>query len=301
MRAIFFTYSFIIACVFSYSQHYPVYSQYMFNGLAINPAYAGSREVLSIVASSRNQWAGFEGAPKTQFLSAHLPMMKNRIGLGFQIINDKTGLSNNTSLQFLYAYRILSGKGSLAIGLSGSVQFISNKWDKIKTHSPGDIVFESNESFSKPNFGTGLYYLRENFYMGLSSPYILKFNNSFFANDTLNYSHVNLLFYGGFIKKISPNFKLKPSYLLKLYPEYSTQLDISCLIVYNDVIWTGLSLRTSDAIVWILEYQLSNKFRFGYAHDFTFSSLNNYSKGANEIFLLYEFGNKTNAQGIKFF
>ena len=113
--------------------------------------------------------------------------------------------------------------------------------------------------------------------------------------------YINLMLSSGVLFKLNDNFKLKPSFLFKTYPDYSSQCDINCNLIYNDILWFGLSLRSDDAIVWLLEYQITPQLRFGFAHDFPFTEIARYSIGTNEILLRYEFGYKTNATGVKFF
>lgn len=289
----------IVSAEFFYSQHLPLFSQYMFNGLSINPGCTGSREVLSISGSSRQQWVGIDGSPKTQYLSAHTAF-KNKTGLGAQIIKDKTGVTTSTSLQLMYSYIMNFNTSRLSIGISASAVFIKSKWEQVHTTLPGDDVFDKNFSDSYPNFGFGAYYYSEKYNFGLSAPYLLKNSASEINADSVKFKHLNTFLYGAAKYRLNSSLGLKPSFLMKLYPDYSAQMDLSCLISYNEVVSTGFSVRTEDAIVWILDLQLTHNIRLGYAHDFTFSALSSYSKGSHEIFILYEAGNRTNAKSVKF-
>ena len=288
-------------CTGGFAQHYPVYSQYMFNGLTINPAYAGSRDVLSISGSTRNQWIGFKGAPKTQFLSAHLPVMKKRIGLGLQLINDKIGVTHHTSLQLNYAYRFPIKKGMFSMGLSTSLQFLSSYWEDVETTAPNDLVFMENYHETAINFGVGLYYQTPKYYIGFSSPFLFPYCQEIYLTDSVNLRSQNYFLTAGYVFKLDREWSIKPSFLFKVFPEKTAQLDLNCNLIYNDVLWTGISLRTEDAIVWMFEFKVLPQLQLGYAHDFTISTISTYSNGTNEVFLRYELGNKTDAKSIKYF
>ncbi|GAB4292903.1 MAG: type IX secretion system membrane protein PorP/SprF [Marinilabiliales bacterium] len=292
---------FFIVTVPGFSQYYPGYSQYMFNGLAINPAYAGSREVLSMTGSSRNQWLGFKGAPKTYYFSAHTPLMKNRLGLGFQIINDNIAVSHNTIMQLNYAYRFPLRKGHFSLGLSTSLQFLSSYWQDIYTIDNYDVVFEKNYHETMLNFGVGIYYYTPDFYFGLSSPLLLPYQQEIIVSDSVNLSANNYLITSGHKFKMNKYWSIEPSFLFKIFPEQAAQLDLNCNVSYNNVIWTGFSLRSEDAFVWLFEIKVLPQLQIGYTHDFTFSKIRKYSDGTNEFFLRYEVGYKTNAKPIKYY
>ncbi len=273
----------------------------MFNYLAINPAYAGSREVLSISMTSRNQWAGFSGAPKTQNISAHMPVNKKRIGIGIALLNDNIGVSKHTAINSYYSYRIPIKKGKLAFGTSIGISFINSYWDKINTTAPNDIVFQNNHSETLANFGFGVFYKHSKYYIGFSSPFIVNYNQETIVDNSLEFKHNNFMLSSGILFKLNDELSLKPSFLFKSYPEYAAQLDLNCSLIYKNLLWFGLSVRSEDALVWLIEYQLTSQLRFGFSHDFPTSEIANYSRGTNEILLRYEFGLNTNATNVKFF
>ncbi|MFH2094200.1 MAG: type IX secretion system membrane protein PorP/SprF [Bacteroidota bacterium] len=291
----------LMPAIYVQAQHNPSFSQYMFNDLLINPACAGNRDVLSVTALNRNQWLGFSGAPRTQTVSAHFPVNKKRIGLGFSILNDHQGVEGNTSISLYYSYRIPVGKGKLSAGLSTHMSFLRANWDKVSTTTPYDIVFSEAYRQNMVNIGGGMEFRRKSFFTGISVPYIIDYSDEIIISDSIEFLHTNIMFIAGSTIKLKNEFRLHPSALLKIYPKYSGQLDINILGSYRNSIFTGISLRTSEGIVWLIEYQLTPEFRLGYTHDFPVSVMSGYMRGTNEILLRYEFGYRTNAVSTKFF
>lgn len=301
MKKTLLSYCLLLIAIISNGQYTPSMSQYMFDQLLINPAYAGNRETTSISAISRNQWIGFDGAPKTQSIIAHSPFMKKTVGLGVSLQIDKIGVNNHTAFFTYYSYRIPIQKGKLSIGLSAGINMIRSNYDKIYTTMPNDIVFENASSYNHVNFGTGLFYKHPKYFIGFSTPFIIDYREQSIVHNNEEVHKLNFILSSGMLFKLNDNFKLKPSILFKTYPDYASQLDINSNLIYNDILWFGLSMRTDDALVWLIEYQISPQLRFGFSHDFPFTEIARFSIGTNEILIRYEFGYKTNATGVKFF
>src|ERR1700751_4987027 len=133
----------LIVCTNSFAQHNSLFSQYMFNGLLINPAYAGSNDVLSATAIDRMQWAGFDGAPKTLSFSLHSPLKNKKVNLGLSVLNDQIGVTTQNKINAVYTYRIFFKKSSLSFGLQEGIDMVTNNWSKIQTTTPGDFMFSS--------------------------------------------------------------------------------------------------------------------------------------------------------------
>ena len=287
------------------SQHPPMFSQYMFNGLVINPAYTGSRDALSLIALYRHQWAGFQGAPRTQTFSAHSPLKNNRNNFGINIVHDQLGVSDHTMLYGTYAYRIDMGPraGRLAFGLQGGLSLIEDRWTEVVTNLPGDLVFGANSpTFVVPRFGAGLYWDHPKYFFGLSTPYLLQYNNAVYSSYVQNsVAYRPWLATAGFVARLNPDLLLKPSVLFKFVAPTSMQVDINMNLVIKEAFWIGGSYRTSDGIVAMFEWQANPQFRFGYSFDYGLGALQKFNSGSHELMLRYEFGYRMKSLSPRYF
>ena len=276
------------------AQQDAMYSMYMFNGLAINPAYAGSRETLSLTALYRHQWTGFEGAPKTAVLVGHSPLLNDKIGLGLSVTSDNISIFNMMHISASYAYRIKIRKGKLALGMSVTMSNYRARWSDVTLNNNNDQAFASNsDNVTNPNFGYGIYYYSDKLYVGVSVPHIL--NNGLSEDFTVEgtdltarqYKHY---FYTvGAIFRVTDNVKFKPSLLFKHVKNSPFQADLNVSFLMNEALWLGASYRTGDAVSFMIEYMFVKSLRVGYAYDLTLTELNDYSSGTHEIMLGYEF------------
>ncbi|MFN8346494.1 MAG: type IX secretion system membrane protein PorP/SprF [Spirosomataceae bacterium] len=296
------------------AQQDKLFSQYMFNMMALNPAYAGSRDVLSATALYRNQWGGMTGAPQTATFSIDMPVNRERVGLGLQLFNDQIGLENWTGAMLSYAFRIKLGERStLALGLQGGA--MSFRWDLAKANlgnNLADPAFASNVSKILPNFGTGIYISNDRSYLGISVPYLIENNLNDYDNDQRAKVRRHYYAIAGFVVGRN-NVKLKPSMMARYVNGAGVSLDGNLNLWFNDRIAFGMSYRHNrfstyagkiqeidgnvlkgDALVGMIELQLSDQFRLGYSYDWTRNNLNENRKFLNipthEIMLRYEFG-----------
>lgn len=289
--------------VIANGQHFPIFSQYMLNGLVINPAYAGSREVLSASVMYRNQWVGFDGAPVTSTLSAHMPLRNKSMALGVLFVNEKIGVQNNISFYSNYAYRFKLTTGQLALGLKAGFNFFKEADSKITTSQPDDL-FNNNTGSFLPNFGFGAYYNTSTWFVGASVPEFLSYrkeDNGYKPyNDVNNY---NFLLSGGVLFRINDFFKVKPSSLIRYRINSSFQYDLNCnLIMFkDDKLWLGASYRNQGAIVGLVEFQVNDQIRFGYSYDYSLGDISHYNSGSHEILLRYEFRYRINAVNPRYF
>lgn len=289
-----------------HAQQDPVYSQYMFTTLSINPAYAGSREVLSLTGLYRKQWIDIDGAPSTQYVSADFLLKKRKIGLGIQAFNDVIGIIENTGFYASYAYRIQMNKGVLSLGLQGGVVRFKANYANVKlSRNPAtndDVAFAENQNEFRPNFGAGIYFHTDRFYVGLSVPHILgneKITTSA-TGDHMREQPEHWFATAGLVLDMSPNVKLKPSVLARAVSGSPFHMDFNTNLWLHDVIGIGVSYRTDKSIVGILELQINPQLRIGYAYDYTMSALRN--PGSHEVLLRYEFGyNKKNIVSPRYF
>ena len=288
----------------SYSQHFPVYSQYLMNGLSINPAYAGSRDVLSATLLYREQWAGFDGAPSIYSVSAHMPFRNQRVAIGMQAFNEVIGIESNTGFFGNYAYRLQLGPGKLAFGLKAGFNISKEINSKITLHDPTvDKAFEDvNESVFMPNFGFGLYYSNAKYFAGFSIPSILSYTSNG-ENIKTGFKTYNALISGGYLHKFSDMVKIKPSTLIKLKYESAPQFDLNLNVILfkDDLLWIGAAYRNKEALVSLIEIQVSRKLRLGYSYDYSIGPLSKYNSGSHEIMIRYEWRDKINTLNPLYF
>lgn len=278
-----------------YSQHSNQYSQYMFNGLAINPAYAGSNKVLNATLLHRNQWVGIEGAPATTSLSVHTPLPNKKLNVGVNFISDNYGVTNKNILSGIFAYKIDLKKSSISFGIQGGVDITKNNWDQVETTAAGDVIFVGQRERSiTPLAGVGVYYLAKNYFCGLSSPSLIQF-----GGNTKNIYKPTLL-NAGFIYRYSESIVFKPSVLLKYISHSPLEMDLNLNSYYKNA-GLGFSYRTNDAVVFLLHYTINEQFSIGYSYDLTISKLKTYNNGSHEVMLKYEFGYKVNAISPRYF
>lgn len=269
-------------------------SQYMFNGLFLNPAYAGSHKYISSSLLQRTQWVGFSGAPRTLLLAFDglVPSTEN-MGLGLIVSNDRIGSTEQTDVYANYAYQIKLGKGKLAFGLKAGVSNYIFKNSNMVVWDANDDVFNARRSVWLPKFGGGAYYFCDKWFAGVSIPTLVAYDAGHdFSFDVNKSTFLNRHYYltGGYVFTLNNEFKLKPSALVKYLPAAPLQVDVNLNLLYKEMFWVGASYRTGDAITVMVEYQTNTRFRVGYAYDFTTSKIRNYSSGTHEIMIGYDFG-----------
>ncbi|WP_018623079.1 PorP/SprF family type IX secretion system membrane protein [Spirosoma luteum] len=286
------------------AQQDKMFSQYMFNMMALNPAYAGSRDVLSMSALYRNQWTGLPGAPQTATFTADMPLNNERVGVGIQLYGDKIGVLQEAGGFASYAFRIKVGaRSTLALGLQAGASSYQLNLTEVRTSPDGQIdpAFASNISKILPNFGTGIYLSNDRSYLSLSVPRLVK--NKLSEYNVGNYRSVQArqaYLAAGFVVGITPGIKMKPSMLIKYADGAPLGFDGNINFWFADRIAIGASIRrnqfsswskyTTDAVVGMLEIQLNDQFRFGYAYDHTMNNLQSVAPSSHEIMIRYEFG-----------
>ena len=300
-----------------FAQQDPMFTKYMFNSLIFNPAYAGTKEHLSVNVLHRSQWVGIEGAPTTQTLTAHTPLRNERVAVGFSLINDVIGPTNSIGANIVYAYRIPLGKKlKLSIGLQGGIENYKANWTELVLDEDLDDAFKEPISRMIPNFGAGFMIYKDNFYVGGSCPHLVEYDlrpeavTDIYAREIRHYYFTT----GAAFKLNGDALVFKPSILVKnvgldkrlakiesfrsIGAPNEVDFDISFL--FHEALWLGASYRTSmakiqdgrssddSADVWV-SYLLKNGFRFGFAYDYPVTELNNVTNGSFEVMLGYEF------------
>ena len=290
------------------AQTEPMYSQYMYNMLGVNPAYAGSREVLGLNFFQRNQWSGLRGAPKTTSLNLDQSINEGKIGLGIQMFSDQLGVEEASGINGFLSSRIkVSENGILSAGLSvGFMNYQFNSLDVLNRIRTDDNVFVTViPSQWNPSVGFGLYYNTDQFYMGISSPSLLKsrlakYEN--FASGIQKTDDFHLFTTMGYVIKINEEVNLKPSTMIKMVSGAPIEFDLNTNVRLKDILGLGISYRTGDAVLGMAEIQTSPNLRFGYAYDMPFSPLKTYTRGSHEIMIRYEWGsNKSKIKSTRYF
>lgn len=271
-----------------YAQQRPVYSQYMFNGLAINPAYAGNQKQLSVTALMRQQWVNIDGAPSTQSLGIHSGFDQRKIGVGLQISNDNIGAHNDLSVYGSYAYQIRMSSGILSMGLQAGFTNLKSDFTKVNAKDGDDPLLNSQYNKFNPNFGTGIFYSTVNSYLGFSIPYILD-NKIIKKTDIISEAREARYYFltGGKVLDLDENLKLKPSFLLRFQNGSPIGYDVNTNLIINEAVTLGVSYRSGDSVFMLFNIQANENFGFGYAYDWIISALNPYTKGTHEIMLNY--------------
>ena len=289
----------LFAYLKSIAQTEPMYSQYMFNMLGVNPAYAGSREASSFNFFQRSQWIGLQGAPQTTSFSFDQSILNKRAGWGIQFYDDKIGVEKADGINIMGSTRIqVSENGILSGGLSlGLMNYRIDLMNVTGRFTPNDPAFYSNLNKWMPSLGLGVYYNTDNFYAGVSIPNILKSRLTAFdlirsGLQKVNQKHIFLT--TGIVIPINEDLKLKPSTMIKMVEGAPIEADFNTNIWLRDIIGVGVSYRTGDAVIGMAEIQANQNLRFGYAYDMTISPLKFYNTGTHEIMIRYEIGNFKN-------
>lgn len=280
----------------AFAQQLPQFTQYMFNTISINPAYAGSRETFSVVGLHRSQWVGLDGGPETQTLSAHTPMRNENMGLGISFINDQLGYENFSYLYADYSYTIkVSEKTKLAFGIKAGMTHYFLDEELLNDQTAIDDPFFNDVSNRwSPNIGAGLYLHSQRWYLGLSAPRILNtdYNRSRDGEiDYVAFERVSYYITGGYVLDLSENTKLKPSVLLKATNGAPISFDVSANFLFYDKFWAGAAYRANEhaaAIGAIADFQISKQMRIGYAYEYPLSDIAPYTSGTHEILLMFE-------------
>ena len=291
----------------SYSQQDPQYTQYMYNMNIVNPAYAGSPGTLSIGVLGRYQWVGISGAPRTATFVVHAPIAKS-IGAGFSAILDEHGPVKEQNVYADISYTITtSEEGRLAFGLKGGITLfdVGLLSLTLPQTAPGvDALFRDNVNESFPNFGAGVYYYDEKFYVGLSAPNLLETKHLEKEAGTFSRASekMHYFFTTGYVFDLSPTLKFKPSTMLKAVSGAPLAIDFSANFLINERLELGVSYRYGDSVSGLLGFGVTPDLRMGYAYDYTTTNLGNYNSGTHEAFMQWDINfSRKNLKSPRFF
>ena len=275
------------------------YTQYMFNTMSVNPAYAGSRGQLSIAALYRSQWVGLSGAPKSQTLNLHSPIRNSKLGYGISIVNDNIGdgVVQETAFDAVLSYTInVSLDGKLSFGLKAGGNLLNLDFNGLRNFQDESVGADNIENKFSPNVGVGMYYHTNKFYLGLSAPNLLKtehFDNSQTDEDSVQFlskERINFYLITGYVFDLNNNFKFKPALLTKVVGGAPLQVDFSANFMFNDKFTFGAAYRWDAAVSVMAGFQITDQFMLGLAYDKETTELGGtqFNDGSFEIFLRYE-------------
>ncbi len=271
------------------AQQDPQYTQYMYNQAVLNPAYASSRESLSIVTLYRNQWTGFDGAPKTITLSGHSPV-GDRVGLGLSIISDQHGPIKEHNIYGDFSYTLeLGGENKLALGLKAGLTIHDrNLQSDVTTLDPGDPLFSENVNSTTPNAGIGAFFYSDKYYVGLSMPNML--NSVHLDKDGAKYgTEVQHYFVtAGYVFQLTTNTKLKPSFMVKSSFDAPVSFDINANFLFYDRFELGASYRNEDSFSGLIGFAFTDNIRIGYAYDHILTDISEAARASHEVFLQFD-------------
>ena len=293
----------MFATLGSYAQQNAQFTQYMYNTININPAYAGSRGAMSIFALHRTQWVGLDGAPTTNAVSINTPFNSSRLGLGVSIINDKIGPTHDNTISTDLSYTIPTSENTkLSFGVKASVNLFDLNASRLNPDQPNDPKLYGYNNTISPNIGAGIYLHSDKAYVGLSIPNFIE-SNRYDDNDTKVYKEkMNYYLIAGYVMDLSYNLKFKPALLTKMVQGAPLQVDISGNFLFNDKFTFGLAYRWSASASAMAGFQVSDALFIGYGYDLETTKLDNYNSGSHEVFLRYEiFKNNNKITTPRFF
>lgn len=285
-----------LVSISAFAQQEAQYTQYMYNPININPAYAGSRGALSIFGLHRTQWVGLDGAPSTTALSMNTPFQHSKVGLGVSFVNDRLGAMDENTISVDFSYSLdLGGRANnqLSFGLKGSANLLNVDYTKLDIYNPNDPQFAHNiDNELTPNVGAGIYYHSNKAYLGLSVPNLLSTER---YNDNVRSTMTQRMHYylmGGYVFDVNPTLKFKPAFLIKAVEGAPLQADVSGSFLIQDRLTLGGAYRWDAAWSAMIGFQVTDGLFVGYSYDADTQSLSNYNNGSHEVFVRFELFNR---------
>ena len=272
-----------------YGQQDAQFTQYMYNTISINPAYAGSRGVMSIFALHRTQWVGLDGAPTTNAASINTPISNSNLGLGLSFVNDKIGPTNENTISADLSYTIPTSENfKLSFGMKATANLFNLNVNKLNPVDQGNPQFQNLRNVFTPNIGAGIYYHSDKAYLGLSVPNFIQ-TNRYDDNEVVIFKEkMNYYLIGGYVFDLSNDIKFKPAFLTKLVKGSPLQVDASANFMFVEKVVVGVAYRWSAAMSAMVGFQVTDGMYIGYGYDLETTNLENYNSGSHEVFLRYE-------------
>jgi len=287
------------------AQTYPVYSQYLLDGLVINPAYTGTREALTASLSVRRKSLNLTGSPLMGTFSLHSPLKNDRIALGLMTHYQTYGVTNKASVFASYAFHIKTNNGRWSLGIKAGADMISNNYSGVSTVDPDPAFTESVSSYTLPNIGVGAYYSSDRIFAGIAVPEMFGYRENSSGNGYEIYHDYNNYYFmvtaGGLIS-FTEKLRFKPSTLIRYSFNNPLLIDINGNLIISDFLWIGASWRLGEEVlVGILEFQVSQQLRIGYAYEYNLGNLSTFVGGTHELALRFEFGKTISAANPRYF
>jgi len=275
-----------------FAQQDPQFTQYMYNTLGVNAAYAGSRGHVSVLGLVRSQWVGLDGAPRTQTFSIDSPLSE-KVGLGLAIVNDELGPSKETYVDLNFSYTIMtSDTRRLSFGLKGGGRFLDIDFSRGNAQSP-DILFQNNVSEFLPTLGAGVYWHNDRNYIGVSIPNLFTDQTYDDIQQTVAAERLHLFIIGGVVTDLSPSTKFKPAFLVKSVSGAPLIVDLSANFMFYEKLRLGVSYRWDDSVSGLAGFQLTPQLLLGYSYDYTTTELQRFNTGSHEVTLRFDLISKS--------
>lgn len=278
------------------AQQDPQFTQYMYNTLSVNSAYAGSRGYFNVVGIHRSQWVGIDGAPRTQTLTLDSPIGK-KIGLGLSIINDRIGPSDEQYIDLNFSYTIRASQThKLSFGVKGGGRLFSIDWSRGQSQNP-DVLLQNIDNKILPTVGAGLYLHSEKSYIGISVPNFFTDQHFDDIQNSVAAERLHFFLIAGLVFDLNNNVKFKPATLVKHVVGAPLIVDISANFMFQERVRLGLSYRWDDSISGLAGLQITPGLLVGYAYDYTTTELQRFTTGSHEVMIRFEL--KTQEQRLK--
>jgi type IX secretion system PorP/SprF family membrane protein len=293
MRTKILIFALMLTCYSGFAQQDAQFTQYMYNTININPAYAGSRGVMSIFGLHRTQWVGLDGAPTTNAFSLNTPLNNSNLGLGVSLVSDKIGPTSDNTISADLSYTVpMNEDYKLSFGIKASGNIFNLDTDKLTPAQANDPNLQNFDNDFSPNFGAGVYLHSDKLYLGLSVPNFLQ-DSKYNDNDVAVFQErMNFYFIGGYVFDIGSSVKFKPAVLTKLVTGAPLQVDASANFLFFDKLMLGGAYRWDAAVSALAGFQVTDGLFIGYSYDMETTELRRYNSGSHEVFLRFELFNK---------
>ena len=284
--------SLLLVSLVSFSQQDSQYTQYMYNTININPAYAGSRGVLSVFGLHRSQWVGLDGAPVTNAITINSPIENTNLGVGLSFVNDRLGPTDQNNISADVSHTIKTSETyKLSFGVKGSIDLFSFDASKLNIYTADNTLQTYNNKFS-PNIGAGIYFHSDKSYLGFSIPNFFETKRYSDSDYAVYKEKMNYYLIGGYVFDLNPNLKFKPAFMGKMVEGAPLQVDVSANFLFNDKFVLGAAWRWSAAASLMAGFQINEGLYIGYGYDLDTTKLAHYNSGSHEIFLRFELFNR---------
>lgn len=294
MRTKILVFALMLTGFVGFSQQDAQYTQYMYNTINVNPAYAGSRGVMSIFGLHRTQWVGLDGAPVTNAFSINSPIENSNIGVGLSFVNDRIGPTTENTISADMSYTIQTSETyKLSFGIKGTANLFNLDVSKLNPENQGDPSLQNLDNNFSPNVGAGVYFHSDKLYLGASVPNFFE-TKRYSDNDyVVNKERTNLYLIGGYVFDLTPNLKFKPAFLSKIVEGAPLQVDVSGNFLFNEKFVLGAAYRWDAAVSLMAGFQVSDGIYIGYGYDLETTKLRRYNSGSHEVFLRFELFKRT--------